>query len=182
MIVSNAALINYPQIYQIKDRRIIHLFKDSGILFSSKGEKEGYSSKFDDIAAKLRDNTETIKKDWSSLSIENQEELRNFAYNFLKPKTGISYIWYEVRAIMFILFLTITNQLKPFSRCIDALDYLIDTILDCVERSHPVYQAILSDALEELIHLNHEFVSEEESGDTRTWLQSLSNKAIADKG
>jgi len=174
--------INRPQIYQIRDRRIVHLFKDRGLFVSSKGEKEGSSSKFDDIAAKLRDNAETIKKDWNILSIENQEELRNFAYNFLKSKTGVSYIWYSVREIVFILFLAFTHQLKPFSRCIDALDYLIDTILDCVERSHPVYQAILSDALEELIHLNHEFVSEEESGDTRTWLQSLSNKAIADKG
>jgi len=175
------AIINYPQIYQIRDKKIVPLFKDRGVVVSSKGEREAYSSKFDNIAAKLRDDAETIKKDWNTFSIENQEELRNFAYNFLKPKTGISYIWYSARAIVFILFLAVTHQLKPFSRCIDALDYLIDTILDCVERSHPVYQAILSDALEELIHLNHEFVSEEESGDIRTWLQSLSNKAIADK-
>ncbi|WP_257237100.1 hypothetical protein [Nostoc sp. 'Peltigera malacea cyanobiont' DB3992] len=63
--------------------------------------------------------------------------------------------------------------------CIKALDTLVDTILDAVERQDPSYQAVLSDTLEQLYSgtiQGKELKTEE----TRDWLRSISDRAISE--
>lgn len=84
-----------------------------------------------------------------------------------------SKIWSKI----YLLFLVVTNQTEAFMSCIKALDTLVDTILDAVERQDPNYQAVLSDILEQLYSgtIQGKELKTEETCD---WLRSISDRAI----
>lgn len=67
--MNSAVFTDYQEIYQIKDKRVAP------------------SSKFDEIAAKIKNTAKVVKRDWSSLSSEQQAELSNLAYTLLTPST-----------------------------------------------------------------------------------------------
>lgn len=77
----------------------------------------------------------------------------------------------------YMLFIKVIGQEEAFRFCINALDCLVDNILDAVEREDPGYQQVLSDTLEEL-------TSNSESGEPINadrrgeWLQQLSDKVL----
>ena len=78
-----------------------------------------------------------------------------------------------------MLFLNLSSQRESYNACIDAIDFLVDTILDCVEQDDPGYQAVLSDTLEEL-RLNYERIPEVKPEDSSAWLRNIFDEAIAE--
>ncbi|RUS95599.1 hypothetical protein DSM106972_089550 [Dulcicalothrix desertica PCC 7102] len=135
------------------------------------------SSRFDEIAARLRRVANTVKQEWNNFSDEDRESLKKLAYILREePPKGIVSLTRKLRIAAYTLFLDVTNQKEAFYSCIEALDLLVENILDAVERTDPGYQAVLSDTLEQL--------SLEDQGkalkpeETREWLRSLSDSAL----
>ncbi len=140
--------------------------------------KIGSSSNFEKLTAKIRKLTHRVKQEWSNLSVEDREGLKEFAYNWLEPPAkGVFNLQLQIRAIIYFLFLQVTNQREAFRSCMKAMDTLVETILDAVERQDPNYQSVLSDTLEQLYSSTiqgRELKPEE----TRDWLRSISDRAI----
>lgn len=103
--------------------------------------------------------------------------MRDFAYSLIEPSHGISGFLGILKAKVYLFFLDITSQRESFDSCMDAINFLVDTILDCVEQEDPSYQAVLSDTLEEL-RLNYERIPEVKPEDTSVWLQNIFDEAI----
>ncbi len=76
-----------------------------------------------------------------------------------------------------MLFINATNQTVAFRSCIEALDMLVENILDAVEHENSSYQAVLSDTLEQL-YLNKVQGKVLEAEETREWLRNLSDSAL----
>ena len=72
-----------------------------------------------------------------------------------------------------MVFIKATGQEEAFHDCIDALDCLVDNILDAIEREDPDYQQVLSDTLEELS--SNPGSGEPVNADKRGWLQQVSD-------
>ncbi|AFZ23625.1 hypothetical protein Cylst_1335 [Cylindrospermum stagnale PCC 7417] len=157
--MSSAVLIDFGQIHQVWDKKVAS------------------SSKFDELASRLKRASRVIRAEWSNFSSEQRDELRDFAYSLISPPDGVPGFFGILRAKVYLLFLNFTSQRESFDSCIDAIDFFVDTILDCIEQNDPGYQAVLSDTLEEL-RLNHERIPEVKPEETREWLRSLSDKAI----
>ncbi|MEH2193889.1 MAG: hypothetical protein V7K98_14805 [Nostoc sp.] len=136
------------------------------------------SSNFEQLTAKIRKLTRRVKQEWSNISVEDREGLKEFAYDWLEPSAkGVFGLKSKIWSKIYLLFLVVTNQTEAFMSCIKALDTLVDTILDAVERQDPSYQAVLSDTLEQLYSgtiQGKELKTEE----TRDWLRSISDRAI----
>lgn len=136
------------------------------------------STKFEKLTAKARRLTHQVNQEWNNLSTEDREELKDFAYYWLEPATqGVSSLKLTVRAIIYYLFLRVTNQTEAFRSCMRALNTLSETILDAATRHDPSYQAVLSDTLEQLYSgtvQSKELKPEE----TRDWLRSVSDRAF----
>lgn len=107
-------------------------------------------SRFEEIATKLRKAAREVKKEWSNYSPEEREELKQLAYKLIEPTKGVRNIWLRAWSKVYALFVLLTNQEEALSACVEALDMLIDNILDAVEREDHVYQQVLSDTLEEI--------------------------------
>ncbi len=140
--------------------------------------KIGSSSNFEQLTAKIRRLTKKVNQEWSNLSVEDREGLKEFAYDWLEPPAkGVFGLKLQIRVIIYFLFLQITNQREAFRSCMKAMDTLVETILDAVECQDPNYQAVLSDTLEQLYSgtiQGRELKPEE----TRDWLRSISDRAI----
>lgn len=136
------------------------------------------SSNFEQLTAKIRKLTHRVKQEWSNISVEDREGLKEFAYDWLEESAkGVFGLKSKIWSKIYLLFLVVTNQTEAFMSCIKALDTLVDTILDAVERQDPSYQAVLSDTLEQLYSgtiQGKELKTEE----TRDWLRSISDRAI----
>lgn len=141
--------------------------------------KIGSSPKFEQLAAKARRLTHQVKQQWSNLSVEDREELKNFAYYWLEPSAakGLFSLKLNIQAIIYFLFLRLTNQMEAFTSCMRALNILSETILDTATRHDPSYQAVLSDTLEQL-YLCPDQGEELKPEETRDWLRSLSDEAL----
>lgn len=136
------------------------------------------SSNFEQLTAKIRKLTHRVKREWGNLSVEDREGLKEFAYDWLEPPAkGVFGLKSKIWAKIYLLFLVVTNQTEAFMSCIKALDTLVETILDAVERQDPNYQAVLSDTLEQLYSgtIQGKELKPEE---TRDWLRSISDRAI----
>ncbi len=141
-------------------------------------KKISSSTKFDQLTAKARKLTYQVSQEWNNISAEDQEGLKEFAYYWLEPASqGLLNLKLKIRAIIFLLYLQLTNQRDAFRSCMRALDTLSETILDTAMRHAPSYQAVLSDTLEQL-YLNPEQGEELKPEDTRDWLRSLSDEAL----
>ncbi|WP_298908099.1 hypothetical protein [uncultured Nostoc sp.] len=140
--------------------------------------KIGDKPNFEQLTAKIRKLTHRVKQEWGNLSVEDREGLKKFAYDWLEPPAkGVFSLKLEIWAIIYFLFLHVTNQREAFKSCMKAINTLIDTILDAVERQDPSYQAVLSDTLEQLYSgtIQGKELKPEE---TRDWLRSISDRAI----
>ncbi|MEH2246255.1 hypothetical protein [Nostoc sp.] len=136
------------------------------------------SSNFEQLTAKIRRLTKKVNQEWSNLCVEDREGLKEFAYDWLEPPAkGVFGLKSKIWAKIYLLFLGVTNQTEAFIFCIKALDTLVETILDAVERQDPNYQAVLSDTLEQLYSgtIQGKELKPEE---TRDWLRSISDRAI----
>ncbi|MFN6475271.1 hypothetical protein [Nostoc sp. DedQUE07] len=136
------------------------------------------SSDFEQLTAKICRLTSRVNREWDNLSVEDREGLKEFAYDWLEPPAkGVFGLKSKIWAKIYLLFLVVTNQTEAFMSCVKALDTLIETILDAVERQDPNYQAVLSDTLEQLYSgaIQGKELKPEE---TRDWLRSISDRAI----
>ncbi|MFO0172909.1 MAG: hypothetical protein ACK51W_10570, partial [Aphanizomenon sp.] len=80
---------------------------------------------------------------------------------------------------IYLLFLNLSSQKESYDACLNAIDLLVDTILDCIEQNDPGYQAVLSDTLEEL-RLNYERIPAIKPEDSSAWLRNIFDEAIAE--
>nr|WP_202895821.1 hypothetical protein [Iningainema tapete] len=134
-------------------------------------------SKLDKIAVGLRETANLVKLEWSNFSPESRERLKELAYKLIERPSGLPNLWIGIRVKAYMLFIKATNQTAAFCSCIEALDMLVDNILDAIEREDPSYQAVLSDTLEQLYSkkVQGEELKPEE---TREWLRNLSAQAL----
>lgn len=142
--------------------------------------KIGSLSNFEQLTAKNRKLTHRVKQEWNNLSVEDREGLKEFAYDWLEPPAkGVFNLQLQIRVIIYFLYLHVTNQREAFRSCMKAINTLVETILDAVEREDPHYQAVLSDTLEQLYSgaIQGEELKPEE---TRDWLRSLSDEALGE--
>lgn len=118
-----------------------------------------------------------VKKEWNSFSVEEREAMARLAYDLLEPPKGVGKLWLRLRAKAYTIFIIAINQVEVLYFCLDAVDTLIDNILDAVEREDPVYQQVLSDTLEEVI--SNPGAGEPVDADRRReWLKQLSSEAL----
>lgn len=161
MSAAAVLVINPYEIEQIRQRKVSPL------------------SKFDEIAARLRRAAKLVKEKWDNFSDEDREFLKQLAYELIEPpKRDWLYLVRLIRAKISWHFMS-TSEQEAFKSCIEALDVLVENILDAVERQDPGYQAVLSDTLEQL------YSSETESKvieveETREWLRNLSDQAVGE--
>lgn len=133
-------------------------------------------SRFTTIGRRIHQLARTVKKDWDSFSVEEQQDLKDLAYQLIEPPQGLARLRLNIWAKFYTIFIVVTNQAEALFYCIDAIDTLVDNILDAVEREYPVYQRILSDTLEEVI--SNPEVGEPIDADSRDeWLEQLSSQA-----
>jgi hypothetical protein len=156
--MSTAVLLNFHEIRQIQRRTVP-------------------PSRFIYIGRKLHSSAKKIRQEWSNFSIEEREALQELAYDLIQPPSGVSALPFKLWAKANMLIIKIKGQEKEFFFCLSALDCLIDTILDAVERENSTYQQVLSDTLEELTS-NSGSEKTLKAEETRGWLRSLSNKAL----
>nr|MDZ8288529.1 hypothetical protein [Nostoc sp. ChiSLP01] len=107
-------------------------------------------SRFEEIAIKLRKTAREVKREWNNYSPEERAKLKQLAYDLIEPPKGVPNLWLKVWSKAYALFVVLTNQQEALCACMEALDMLIDNILDAIEREDHVYQQVLSDTLEEI--------------------------------
>ncbi|MBO1062904.1 MAG: hypothetical protein ACK5WC_16625 [Aphanizomenon sp.] len=159
--MSSAILIDFDQIYQVRDNKV------------------SSAAKFDDLASYFKKASRDIKAEWSNFSAEQRDYLRDFAYSFIEPNQGVTGFLEILKSKIYLLFLNLSSQKESYDACLNAIDLLVDTILDCIEQNDPGYQAVLSDTLEEL-RLNYERIPAIKPEDSSAWLRNIFDEAIAE--
>ena len=137
------------------------------------------SSRFDEIAVRLRRIAKIVKQEWNNFPPENREQLKELAYTLIEPHKGLPNLKRTIWVAAYMLFIKATNQTAEFHSCIDALDMLVNNILDAVEQEDPSYQEVLSDTLEQM-YLNKVQGKVLEAEETREWLRKLSDSALGE--
>lgn len=132
-----------------------------------------------DIGHKIDKGAKLIQEKWYSFSESDREELKNIAYRLLENPQGLKALWMYFWGIIYMLFIKITGQEEAFHYCIDALDRLVDNILDAVERENSNYQQTLVDTLEEL-KSNPEIGEVLDESIRYGWIREVSDKAVAE--
>ena len=128
-------------------------------------------SRFIIIAKRIYRAAKNIKKEWSNLSVEDRQDLKSLAYDLIEPPRGVSSLWLKLWVKAYMVFIKATGQEEALYCCIDALDCLVDNILDAIEREDLDYQQVLSDTLEELS--SNPGSGEPVNADKRGWLQQI---------
>ena len=108
------------------------------------------SAQFIQIGRNLHEAAKLIDSKWDKLSSEEKEALKNLAYGLLEPSRTLSSIFPKIWASIYLVFIKVTGQEKSFHFCLDALDCLVDSILNAIENEQISSSNILSDVLEEL--------------------------------
>lgn len=91
-----------------------------------------------------------VERDWNHLAPEDRELLRRLAYESLEHCHGNLALHSNLWALGYSLFIKSIGKEADFLLCLDALDLLVDNILDAVERDDPTYHQCLLDALGEI--------------------------------
>ncbi len=104
------------------------------------GHRAVNPSDFVVLSEKIHRAARAVKKEWNNFSVEDREDLKSLAYDLIDPPKGPSRLWFKVWAQVYIIRIKATGQEKPFKDCLQALDCLVDNILDAVEREHPYYR------------------------------------------
>lgn len=136
-------------------------------------------SRFEEIAERIRKAARTVKREWNNFSAEDREKLKHLAYDLIERPKRVPSLWRNLWVKAYSWFIVLTNQAEAFCSCIEAIDMLVDNILDAVEREEVSYQAVLSDTLEQL-YSNTEQGQALKPEATREWLRKLSDKAIGE--
>ncbi|NET58311.1 MAG: hypothetical protein F6K47_19785 [Symploca sp. SIO2E6] len=135
-------------------------------------------SRFKILEKAIRLAANRIKQNWNGFSPEEKTALREVAYNLLEPSAGVDNLYLWLKVGFYVLLIKLTKQEKDFYLCLDAIDCLVDNILDAVERDDSSYQQVLSDTLEEL--KKYPESGEPIDANRREWLQKLSDKALSE--
>jgi hypothetical protein len=107
-------------------------------------------SRFTVLDQKIRRLAKAVEQNWDNFEAVDRELLQNLAYDLIRPKKGISKIWSSIWAGTYIAFIVTTTQLESFNSCLEALDILIDNILNAIEHDDIAYKQFFFDTLEEL--------------------------------
>ncbi len=152
--MSTAVLIDSYEIQQIWQRKL------------------SPSSRFDEIAARLRRTAKIVKQEWNNFPPENREQLKELAYSLTEPHGSLPNLKRTIWVAVYTLFIKTTSQSAEFQPCIEALDLLVNNIMEAVEQEDPSYQAVLSDTVEQL-YSNGVQGKVLEPEETREWLRKL---------
>lgn len=135
-------------------------------------------SYFDKLGHKIKQKANTIKNEWGNLSPDERESWRKLAYDLIEPAhaTGLERFLVSIRVRAYMLFIKGIGQEEAFYFCADALDCLVDNILDAIERESDSYQQGLLATLEEVKLIKSEAGERINGSDTRQWLQELSDR------
>lgn len=140
------------------------------------GHRTVNPSDFVELSEKIRRAARAVEKEWNNFSDEDREQLKSLAYDLIEPHKGPSLLWFKIWAQVYMIRIKATGQEKPFKDCIQALDCLVDNILEAVEQEHPYYKQVLSDTLEELS--SNPGIGEPVDAERRKWLEQISDKAL----
>ncbi len=105
-------------------------------------------SKIVSISKHLDERSKYIKENWQNFSLETKEELRQFVYDILKPKTNFSLID-QIRGQCLLFVLKINGREKELFLFSNALDSFIDNVLDLTEQDQFKNYGILNTLLKE---------------------------------
>jgi hypothetical protein len=132
------------------------------------------------IAAQvINDLADSINKNWDKFSPEQRRTLKKFAYDLIDYKKNQNFfqrLIAKIKANVLFLKLKIRGEDLAIAKCAEAVEHLIDSVLDAIEREDPLYQQILVDTLEELKSYPKNQVGSE---DTRG-VRSISSSADAE--
>ena len=99
-------------------------------------------SRFIKIGHNLHKASKYIDTSWDQLSSDQKETLRKLAYGLIDPSKKTSGILPEIWASIYLLFIKLTGQEKSFLFCLDALDFLVDSILNAIENEQMALQQL----------------------------------------
>lgn len=133
-------------------------------------------SRFVSLGKTIHRLAETIKREWNNFSQEDREALKSLAYDLLESPKGLNAVTSSIWAKVYMLYINLTHQQQALYFCLDALDILVDTILDAVERDDAGYQQVLLDTLKEIS--SNPDAGEPVDANTKEWLHELSNQAL----
>lgn len=136
-------------------------------------------SRFTMLGRKIHRLAKAVKQEWKNFSLEDRETLKELAYDLIESPKGVSSLWLKLWVTPYMVFIKVTRQEESLYFCLDALDCLIDNILDAIERENAEYQKVLSGTLEELS--SNPGAGELVDADRRgKWLQQLPDKALGE--
>ncbi len=127
-------------------------------------------SRFFQIEREIRKAADAVSSDWSKFSAEERDALQKLAYELIEPPTGPEKIWLTFWSQAFMLYIKLTGQEAALNASIQAVDNLIDNILDALEREEESYHKLLSDSLVELERSNWDIGESINGGNEREWL------------
>ncbi|MDL5048349.1 hypothetical protein QQ054_20275 [Oscillatoria amoena NRMC-F 0135] len=94
------------------------------------------------------------------------------------PKKTATY-FFKLWAKTYRIYIKLVGQEQEFFDCLEALDCLVDNILDAIEREDSSYQQVLSDTLEE-VSSNPEAGKPIDVQGRDKWLEDLSDQAFTE--
>jgi hypothetical protein len=135
-------------------------------------------SYFEKLGRKINQQANTIKNEWGNFSLDERESWKKLAYDLIEPvpAMGLESLWVKIRVKIYMLFIKAIGQEEAFYFCANALDCLVDNILDAIERESYSYQQELLATLEEVKLIKSELGECTNGSDTRRWLQELSDQ------
>ena len=93
-----------------------------------------------DILALIKKLTNLVNTQWDTLPSDHKEKLIEFAYSVLDAETSRPTLLSKFEAIWYSLLIIIQGRQKQIVECVEALDILVDEILDKVENDNPQFQ------------------------------------------
>jgi hypothetical protein len=107
-------------------------------------------SDFSALLRRIRRLTKAIEENWEQFSDEDKDALKHLAYDLIEPPKGFLRVWISIWARIYTFILVQRNQFELFVSCAEALDILIDSILNAIERENNLYKQVFFDTLEEV--------------------------------
>jgi hypothetical protein len=135
------------------------------------------SSKFLLLGEKVHRLAKIIQEEWHNFEQEDQNLLIRLAYDLIEPNNNIWKFPQKLWSFVNLLIIKITGQEREFLFCVNAIDCLVDTILDAIEQEDITYQEVLSDSLRE-VRDNPESGEFVDAKPGSKWLRDLSNNKI----
>ncbi|MBS3933237.1 MAG: hypothetical protein KGZ35_02690 [Truepera sp.] len=117
--------------------------------------------------------TTVVRNNWPTLTDDEKQTLRAFAYLIIEPPRDMQRKLLEGLGYA-MLFLDDSQALRGYAA---SLAQLVEEILDQLERESPVLQKAVADALEE-VFANPTAGESIPPGEELDYLQSISNKAF----